>query len=339
MKTLKSKVALSAFVLLFALVATIGSTFAWFTVATTVEVDSMTLNVQSQDSLLIRLANADGSIKEVTGDDNLFDAQQYKTTLTTTDILAYYAYTTWRLEPVTVVQPGYAAINGKLMSILNRTVPANNNLRPLSAITGTDVNSATGKVIELNFYLLSQEATLSRAIVLQDLSITSSAPGVAAEVVDAVRLSVWRAGTVTDMGTQALIADEASTALVFGLTVDYDYEFTDANPAYYFGGTVYTSTTLNGFDQISDLTLGFDGESSAPATTTWNSQFYQAVGGPANASEAVKADADTILTLAPMIPALVTVRIFVEGWAANTTNNIIASNFNISYKFAIKAVA
>jgi hypothetical protein len=65
MKQLKTKVLLSAFVLIFALVATIGSTFAWFTVATTVNVETMQLNVQSQDSLLIRMAYNDGTVKAV----------------------------------------------------------------------------------------------------------------------------------------------------------------------------------------------------------------------------------------------------------------------------------
>ncbi len=345
MKALKTKVILSAFVLLFALVATIGSTFAWFTVATTVEVSSMELNIQSQDSLLIRMANRDGSIAEVEGlDDDLFEATQYKTTLTLADIQAYYSFATWRLEPVTAVQANYNEVSGKILSVLDRSVPANNNLRPLTAITDPDdINSATGKVIELNFYLLSQEATLTRDIVLQDLTITSSAAGVAGtDVVDAVRLAVYRSGRVTDLNTQSLIAETTEPEHIFGLTKDYGFVFTNDNPAYYFSGAeVYDAgngNALLGFNSISQLTAGYDGVSSAPTPNAWNSVFYQ-VGGPADASTATKGDADTVFSLAPMTPTFVTVRIFVEGWAAKTTNNIIASDFNISFKFSIKAVA
>ncbi|MFA5698090.1 MAG: hypothetical protein WC888_06695, partial [Candidatus Izemoplasmatales bacterium] len=54
MKSLKTKVILSAIVLMFALVATIGSTYAWFTVSNTVSVSSIQMNVGTQEGLLIR---------------------------------------------------------------------------------------------------------------------------------------------------------------------------------------------------------------------------------------------------------------------------------------------
>jgi hypothetical protein len=277
--------------------------------------------------------------------------------LTTADILSYYFFDgrataqgsavpadAWRLEPVTVVQPGYAGINGKLMS----TLSANPNpLRNLTGINGTtDLNSKTGKVVQVSFYLFSQGET-AREIVLQDLNITTSMTGVASEVVDAVRLSVWRAGYQQDAIT--FVPETEETAHVFGFTKDYAYTFTSANPAYYHSTPVYTVSgvdpdfvyTLAGFNKISDLTRGYNGTGNpleyVDPTTTWNSVYYNTLAAQ-DGGVSPKASADTILTLAKNVPTLVTVRIFVEGWAANTTNNIIASAFSISYKFSIKAI-
>lgn len=331
MKQLRTKVLLSAFVLIFALVATVGSTFAWFTVATTVNVESMQLNVQSQDSLLIRMANNDGTIKGDSGDDNLFDATQYKTTITTADIQEYFDFTAgggWRLEPVTVVQSGYATgIDGQIMSTLNT---GSNLTRALTAINGTtDINSNTGKVIEVSFYLFSQ-GEVDADIILQDLSVTTSMTGVASQVVDAVRLSAWRAGVYVD-GTGFDDATEG-TALVFGRTIDYGFAFTNANPTYYYAGG--SPSLANGFNSLAELTID---------SSTWNSQYFNSLTfddeDAITGDIGTKAGADVILTLDKNVPTLVTVRIFVEGWAANTTNNIIASSFSISYKFSIQDVA
>jgi hypothetical protein len=373
MKQLRTKVILSAFVLIFALVATIGSTFAWFTVATTVQVDSMQLNVQSQDSLLIRMANNNGSIKNVTGDNNLFDATQYKTTLTTADILNYYFFDgrataggsavpadAWRLEPVTVVNATYTGVNGKEMSTL---ASGSNVTRTLSATVAGDINSKTGKFIEISFYLFSQGET-PRAIVLQDLNITTTMTGVAAQVVDAVRVSVWRAGYQqvfvpaqgeTPAIPEAFVSQTNQPSYVFGFTKDYGFQFTSANPTYYHANPSYTEVfdntdpdnpvltgyTLAGFNQISDLVRGYNALGDGvtpPNTASWNSLYHNTLAAKAGGTTTI-GDAETILTLAKNVPTLVTVRIFVEGWAQYATNNIIASNFSISYKFAIKAAA
>lgn len=338
MKQLRTKVLLSAFVLLFALVATIGSTFAWFTVATTVNVESMQLNVQSQDSLLIRMAYNDGTIKGDAGDDNLFDATQYKTTLTLTDIQEYFDFTAgggWRLEPVTVINSTYTGFNGKNMSVLST---GSNLTRALTAIDEEDdINSNTGKVIQVSFFLFSQ-GEVDADIILQDLSITTSMTGVAAQVVDAVRLSAWRAGyqqaavLVEPTSPEVFVPEAGHTAHVFGRTIDYGFAFTAANPTYYYGGL--EPSLVNGFNSLSDISLD---------TTEYNSLFHKSTGFSAIDSVTgdigTKAGADVILTLDKNVPTLVTVRIFVEGWAANTTNNIIAAAFSISYKFSIQDVA
>ncbi|MCK7485956.1 MAG: hypothetical protein MZU97_10705, partial [Bacillus subtilis] len=256
--------------------------------ATTVQVESMQLNVQSQDSLLIRLANNNGTIRSVTGDDNLFDATQYKTTLTTADILQYYFFDgrataggsavpadAWRLEPVTVIQAGYASVNGKTMSTLSGNP---NFTRALTAInTGTDINNKIGKVIQVSFYLFSQGET-AREIILQDLNVTTSMSAPANAVVNAVRLSAWRSGYYDLTGAE-FIAQTEEPSYIFGFTRDYEYEFTNANPAYYATAPLYTGSgspyTLVGFNKLSDLIYGFSGsESAAPDTATWTNLYY-----------------------------------------------------------------
>ncbi len=65
MKQLKTKVIMSAFVLLFALVATIGSTYAWFTVSNEVAVQSIDLDIITADSLLIQVQDDSGDSEAV----------------------------------------------------------------------------------------------------------------------------------------------------------------------------------------------------------------------------------------------------------------------------------
>ncbi len=59
MKSLKTKVIMSAVVLVFALLATIGTTYAWFTVSSTVSLNTINIDVTTEESLLIRVWNED----------------------------------------------------------------------------------------------------------------------------------------------------------------------------------------------------------------------------------------------------------------------------------------
>jgi len=48
-------------------------------------------------------------------------------------------------------------------------------------------------------------------------------------------------------------------------------------------------------------------------------------------------DATTVVTLQPNIPTLMTVRIYVEGWDAQTSNAVLAAAFKVSFKFSLKS--
>jgi len=328
MKSLRNKVILSAVVLAFALIATIGSTYAWFTVSNTVNVESMTLNVLSSDSILIRVEDpttADAS--EV----DLDVPSTYKTSLTNADITTYYDYVTgtWKLQPVTAVNLTYTGVDGKLLN--NMVVSDSNLIRDLSAVVGGDKNSATGKYIQLKFWLYSQSAT-SQAIVFQDLAITNNGANNAsqANVVSAIRLAVW--GDSTAYGNSTV-----GNAFIFGLDHDYGFAFTDSQlPGYYSGvladPIVIDTDAFNALSQLNGnpFSANMNDLFYASNATTWDSSITD------GAATATKGSADTIFTLQSMVPTLFTVNIYVEGWDAQTTNDIIAAAFGISFKFALK---
>ncbi|MFA5742212.1 MAG: hypothetical protein WC874_04970, partial [Candidatus Izemoplasmatales bacterium] len=96
MKSLKIKVLLSGLVLMFAIAASFGTTYAWFTISNTVNIDSMTINVQSGESLLIRVYKGEylgeDPVKLAADEAGLLDASTYKNSLSIDDILASTSY-------------------------------------------------------------------------------------------------------------------------------------------------------------------------------------------------------------------------------------------------------
>jgi hypothetical protein len=319
MKALKSKIILSAAVLFFALVATVGSTFAWFTVDSTNNVVSMTLNVQSADSLLIKVANpADptGAASDLTV------ASTYYTTITTAMITSAYSLSAWRLEPVTAVQPDYATVSGELASLQEFT----NNLNPLRALDaieagtfgtgnwGVDVNAASGKVIQIGFWVMSQAST-TKNVGVTALSITANnAIAARDQVTDAARVS-FKLGE--------------DSAFIYANTgaLDYDYEYLINLPGYYAGAVYNTSPVeLLGFNRIDQLTAGLNGSSTALTDELLEGLSVHRTAGSAVLGDLV---ADTA--------ELLTITIFVEGWDAQATNTVISAAFNVSFSIGFVA--
>jgi len=197
MKSLRNKVVLSAIVLAFALIATIGSTYAWFTVSNQVSVSSIELNVQSSESLLIRVFN-----DEASDDSTLLNATTYSANLTYADIIAKAYYGTSgagnlaasRLTPVTAAVDGtYAALDAKALKLMNIETKA------LTTI-GVNPNASDGEYVDIKFWLLSQ-GTVEEAIVLEALSILpNNGTGYTTTkdtVTNAVNLAVWESGHST----------------------------------------------------------------------------------------------------------------------------------------------
>jgi len=181
MKSLRNKVILSGIVLLFAFIATIGSTYAWFTVSSSTQIETMQLNVTAADNLLLRVKT--GAAGETLS--FLQDASNYKTYIEVADLIAAgYLQddvdTPWRLQPSTVLSD--VSRMTYLPNILNRTYVA--------AIP----NDYNGQYIHLEFWLLSQSED-DKIIQLSDFAIDAEGIGSntteQAFVENAVRLAIW----------------------------------------------------------------------------------------------------------------------------------------------------
>lgn len=169
-------------------------------------------------------------------------------------------------------------------------------------------NSSTGDFIELKFWLYSQ--LTSEAIVLENLSIVA-----AGNTEQAISVAVWKsqnAETVLDGGG----SDEP--AKIYSLYPDYGFEFT-------LGMTGYSATAaLNTVE--------------TPATLlALHSTYYESGATPAtNIVTDTLTSATTITTLTADTQSLIVVRIWIEGWDAQTVNDILASTFDISFVFGLR---
>lgn len=360
MKSLKTKVLLSGLVVLFALIATVGSTFAWFTVSSQVNVEALNLSVTSMDSILIRvyrqdngtqfyhagtvgesnILNLDGTVAytntatntyskvgsalvfTLTGGalqnptpadvipaanlhetvllaktaEGLFDATTYVTTLTSAMVTAaaYTGLSSWKIQPVTVIQDGYVTISGKNLNSVNSI--STNFARTLTS--ATSANSATGQFVELKFWVMSQ-GTTAVDLTLGALAITPISSGVLAQAVDAARIAVWA---------------DSDAEFVYGTDFDYGFTFVNNLPGYYTGSPVVAGA-FNSIAAGSVTTLlGFSGKLDNLA----------------------QANPSIITNLVQNTPKLMTLRFFIEGWDADATNNIIAAAFSIAFTLKIK---
>lgn len=315
MNKMKFKVILAGLVLLFAIVASFGTTYAWFTVSNIVNIDSMTLTVESGESLLIRVYKGEyegDAAQDALDEASLLDASLYLNTLTITDIKAstkYSGFDSYRLVPVTAaVDDTYGALNGKelkTMSVLTK------------ALTETATyNSSDGDFIELKFWVMAQ--VTDENIVLSDLSITVD-PGTNLldaqdNVIDAVNLAAWK----SQEKAVAVITDEAR---IYSTNPDYGFAFTagmKGASGYPGANAPYILTAQQITDLLGDHSLFFG------ASTV------------GNVSTSTLTSATTLASLSADTPTLITVRIYIEGWDAQMTNAILSSKFDISFGFTIK---
>ncbi len=305
MKALRTKVILSAFVLLFALVATIGSTYAWFTVSTTVSVPELGLNVKSGKSLLIRPYYGE------TGEEDYLDVPaNYKTSLTATDIKVVapgdVAYATYQTSPYATIDT-WTMDNLTAIQSLSTPMEADNlngtslksmdvDTKTLSATTQQNLGSAGGQFVDLKFWLFSQ--VTAEEIVLKNLSITSAGD------------------THLAVGVSAFVSG-ADSAKVYSVDPDYGYEFTLGTQGYDGNETDYIDS-VDIATLLADHALAFG---SADVD-------YVSTDDISTASAIAELEADT--------PTLMVVRVYLEGWDAETTNGLLASSLNISFQFALK---
>ena len=309
MKSLKSKVILSAVVLIFALVATIGSTFAWFTVSATVTASSLTLNVSTEKSLLIKVADVDDTY--VLGQD--YDPSNYTTSLTaasfTTD-LGYYL-SSWVLRPSTVINPDYD------LAYVNTFANINKDTALLTDVTASGVNpmsdattpSNGGYVIQLKLWVMAQSDANLYVNNVAVLGGTGLGGDTTTETVkDAIegstRLAFVSSYTETNVPGKGYIYANPFTE-PDPATIDYGYQFPEA-PAY----------------TLSTASLVFEGDINELADLT-------------NLNGVTSTTGSLIETLEANVPELISVYVYVEGWDLQANNYIIGAPFRISFGLII----
>ena len=311
MKNLKTKVIMSAFVLFFALVATIGSTYAWFTVSEEVTVNAINIDVTTENSLLIRLY--DGEAQGVA--DAWLPSQYYHAItndmLTAATTAGYDDWADWELTPVTAAKTP-STTNGTDYTLISPntlgTIDITTQDRELTAAAS---NTSDGGFIELKFWLMSQAT--GHTVTLQDLSVTT---GGSTNIVNAISV-----GTIED--------DLSTNSHVFSPNPDYAFSFGPTDTGYI---TQVPLTTENADES------DWNSVSDAASLITLQSLFYDSsTGAVANVSAATAGASATVATLVADSPELVTVRIWVEGWDAQADNDIMAANFSVTFKFVIKA--
>lgn len=309
MKALRTKVILSGIVLVFAFIATIGTTFAWFTVSQTATVEEMTLNISAEDSLLIQV---DGFTEGGTFANTApTEPAGFQTTISVDDFVAagYTSLESYRLKPLTIFS-SYAtpAVSG---SALYDNVIGVGGEKTL--VQSTAINDATnGTYIELRLWLYFQgvsgataEILFDQGLITQESVVTSGNPE------NAARLSVMVGSTNT---------------YVFGNTKDFGFSYGIGDDGYV--GTTETDTAFNSL--ATRTTALVDGSGILIPAVVEGDEFVQTF---------TEANDTTVLAIINANTAtLVTVKIFVEGWASATTDAIINSAFNISFGFKIGTV-
>lgn len=310
MKGLRNKVILSGIVLLFAFIATIGSTYAWFTVSTQTTIEEFQLSITAADSLLIRpklSTDVEDNITTTEVDEALLFLQNpanYGTNITASQLEEYLIDETTslpnRLQPATVLGNGTGYLryitNIGSLTFLNRTLTYDNALE----------NQRNGHYIKLAFWILSQsEESKSVQLSAFDINVTgANEQSIQDDVENATRLSVVFDDTlygglnynVDPLEHQSPVA--RGSYFLFGDNPDYSFKF--------------------------EVTQTVD-----PFATEYISH---GVATPPTVYSTASA-AGNLFTVDYNEPTLIEVYIFVEGWDQDTTNNVIAAAFNISFGF------
>jgi len=299
MKSLKTKVIMSAIVLVFALIATIGSTYAWFTVSNVVTVSTVNITVESSESLLIRpwdtgQAEVEGQaygLYNYGAGATAWTLDDFSSVATITTSSAYSGYTAWRLLPVTALA-GETAGDTTYDSITINTLRYLSNAtaltRPLSPATA---NNASGHFIELKFWLVRPGGTNTN--IYYNYTLT---------------------GTYADAMAIGVIGDNAGDTTkytIFGPDLDYGFAWTVSDAGYNSDAT--------------DSVVEWDGLGTGDIDVA-----LAALEGSVGTTSVNVLEASNV-------PEIVTVRVWLEGWDAEAGNAVMGATFTLAMTFTLGA--
>lgn len=208
---MKGKILSLSIVVLFAFVVTIGATFAWFTIGQAAEVDEITLNVRTSESLLILMDTGRDYLNPT---DKLFldNPSNYSSSLTNTMISNVYDYTLLTMMPLT-------SQDGKTFSDRNSVA---NDITPLPNGNGTIPN---GNYMEFSVWVMSQ--SVNSRIAIGDFLVTATNDiSYKDRVTDTIRMSIT-------VGT--------SDSLIYGHDKDLDFTYQPGQVGYVPGDTQISS--------------------------------------------------------------------------------------------------
>ncbi len=303
MKSLKTKVILSAVVLVFALIATIGSTYAWFTVSNQVSVNTINITVESSESLLIRPWNTDEAETEgqvyssyLYGDGGAaWTLDDFSSVADITTSTAYGSgYTAWRLLPVTSLAgetSGDTTYDSIDITSLRYLTDATDSTRPLAAATA---NSSTGHYLQFKFWLLRPAG--SNTDIVFDYTLTGT-------YADAMFI-----GTLGDKSTSA---DGALDNIhIFGSDLDYGFAWTSSD-------------------------AGYNGDATDSATN-WDGLGTGTLDTALAALEGTEGSTVINYLETENVPELVTILVWLEGWDADASNAVMGATFTLEMTFTLQ---
>jgi hypothetical protein len=203
LKALQKKVVLSALVVFVAFLVTIGSTFAWFTVGQSANVNEMNLTINSSESILILL---DKGYTIGTHPTLLNNPNSYSSILRNSDFVGYYDITSDG-----IAMDLLTSVNG--VSVTYR----NGSTAPFALDTNPDPD-VKGAYIQFSVWMLSQSQSV--IVSLSDFLVEADNTIVEKNIVtNAVRMSV-ESNAVT------------SNTRIFGQDKDYNFAFLQGQVGY-----------------------------------------------------------------------------------------------------------
>lgn len=163
-----------------------------------------------------------------------------------------------------------------------------------------------GQYIQFSVWLLSQDNTVNVAMSDFVVSAQSGSNSLQSVIVDATRLSLTA-------------EDGTPVAQIYGLDKDYAFEFMPGETGY--SSTIANNTIIPG---------------NKTAVEAFHSVYYRSSGAVLNESVSSLLAATTVVALTANIPTKVIIRVWIEGWDADCTNNVLGIDFSLGFNFTIK---